>query len=386
MKTFIKISSVVTLTSMLLMACQDKSQEQMETAPRDEAIVKLTKEQAAAAQIELGSLEKKRMAQEVRVNGFFDVPPQNKAQVSAYKAGYVKSTTLLVGDQVKKGQVIVVLENPEFVKVQQSFMEVNGQLDYLKAEFDRKKLLVQENLTAKKNLIKAEADYKTAFARHQGLKKELQMMGINIDRVQAGTYASTIAIRSPIGGTVTKVNATIGKFILQQEVILEVVNTEHLHVELQVFEKDVLKVKKGQRIKVRIPNLNEKVYEGNVYLVGKALDTETRTINVHAHVNEEAGFLPGMYVEADILLEEKEVVALPEEAIVGDENGRFIFVQIGEEDSFGFYKKVEVKTGFENNGWIEVAPLEPIDSAQKVLVKGVYYVSSMLDGEKGSDH
>lgn len=388
MKTFINISIAIIL-SIWSTSCQERPSQVMEAEPHiageTGTLIRLTKAQTTAAEIVLGTLEQRAMFQQVQVNGYFDVPPQNKAQVSTYKAGYVKNTTLLVGDEVKKGQVLVVLENPEYVKVQQSFMEVKGQLEYLKAEYERKKILEQENITAKKNLLKAEADYKTAFAQYQGLKKELQMMGISADRLEAGNYLSTISVRSPIAGTVTEVNAAIGKYILPQEVLLEVVNTDHLHVELQVFEKDILKVKEGQRIKVRIPSMNDKAYDGDIYLVGKTLDSETRTVNVHGHVqDEEAVFLPGMYVETDILVEGKEVSALPEEAVISEGGKQFIFIQVGTDENTNSYKKVEVKTGFGSKGWLETLPLEPLDSAQRVVVKGVYYLSSNTNQEGDS--
>ncbi|MDH3711960.1 MAG: efflux RND transporter periplasmic adaptor subunit, partial [Cyclobacteriaceae bacterium] len=143
MKTIISISIAIVL-SVWMTSCQEKPSEvmeaQMERDTEAGTVIELTKAQIAAADIALGKMEKKTLSQQVQVNGYFDVPPQNKAQVSAYKAGYVKKTTLLVGDKVKKRQVLVVLENPEFVKAQQNFMEVKGQLDYLKAEYERKKI------------------------------------------------------------------------------------------------------------------------------------------------------------------------------------------------------------------------------------------------------
>ena len=386
MKAYLKITLAYVLVIMAS-SCQQKSQPGMDASGErasSDAAITLTKAQTKAANIELGLIEKREMSTQIQVNGYFDVPPQNKAKVSAYHAGYVKTTSLLVGDQVRKNQILVVLENPEFIKMQQNFMEVSSQLDYLKEEYERKKVLEQEKITAKKNLLKAEADYKIAHARYQGMKKELQMMGINPDKVEAGNYTSTMAVRSPISGSITKVNAMIGKYIVSEEVIMEIVNTDHLHVELEVFEKDILKVQEGQKISVRIPSLNDGEYQGEIYLVGKALDEDTRTVNVHAHVIEkQVTFLPGMYVEAFIKLASDSVTVLPEASVISIEDKQFIYVLRHEDQDTNGYELVEVHTGKTSEGWVEVIPIATIAPDQPVVVKGVYYLSSYL-GEEGS--
>ncbi len=343
-------------------------------------LITLSQQQKQQAGIQLGALEDREMSDIVVTNGYFDVPPQNKAQISSFKAGYVKSTSLLVGDHVKKGQAVVVLENPEYVKAQQSYMEVKVQLEYLKAEYERKKVLEQEKITAQKNLQKAQADYQSALARFQGLKKELQLMGINLSKLEAGQYTTTMSIRAPIGGTVTKVGTTIGKYVLPQEVLLEMVNTDHMHVELEVFEKDVTKVREGQSIRLRIPNLSDKLYKGEVYLVGKALDPETRSIHVHGHIPEEERFVPGMYVEAEIVVASKMVPALPEQAVWTDGEEAYIFTEIPADGEKVAFRKVRVETGLVSDGWIEVIPQTKLTDGTKVVYEGAYYLSSSSGG------
>ena len=373
---------IITIALLALYSCGEKAQQSASDRDNNisnDSMVALTHEQAATAKIEMGAVEKREISIEVRTNGYFDVPPQNKARVSTLKPGYIKKTTLLIGDQVKKGQTLVVLESPEFVKVQQSFMELKGQMDYLKSEFERKKILEQENITAKKNLLKAEADYKTSLAKYQGLKKELELIGINPEKMEFGSYVSNITVTAPIGGTITKVNATIGKYVFPEEVMFEIVNTDHLHVELGVFEKDILKVKEGQQIELRIPSSNGQVYQGEIYLVGKALDEESRTVNVHAHVEEgQAEFLPGMYVEAKILLESRNVQVVPEEAIVSGQDGQFIFIKASEDKDV--YQKIPIETGIKSEQWVEITTMDATYADHPVVVKGVYYLISNTSG------
>ena len=348
--------------------------------------ISLTEAQVAAAGITLGAIEKKEVFEKVKANGYFDAPPQNKAQVSTYYAGYVKKTTLLIGDSVKKGQVIAILENPGYIRLQQNFMEVNGQLAYLKVEYDRKKMLQAENIAAEKSLLQAEANYKSALATHTGLKKELQMMGFNINHILEGKYTPYMALHAPISGTVTAVNMVIGKYVSPNEVLLEIIDTDHLHVELNIFEKDVLKIKEGQIIHLRIPSVDDEIYEGYVYLVGKAFDEEKRTINVHGHVSDERHvFIPGTYVEAEILIKSVEINALPERAVVSAAGKAYIFTAIDKKDGDRQYQRIAVETGLRSDGWIEVKPADESSLAGNLVIDGAYLLSSGLE-EKSHHH
>ena len=376
----------IILLANLTWACGDsKLSETAEGNNSDTTRVTLALDQIARAGIKTGDLQEKDLSRYIETNGYFDVPPQNKAEVSSYKPGYVKMTNLLVGDRVQKDQILVVLENPEFIKTQQEYMEVKGQLDYLKAEYERKKVLESEKITAQRSLQKAQADYNSSLARYQGLKKELQMMGINTTQLEFGNFTSTMAIRSPIKGSVTKINANIGKYLLPQQVIVEVVDHEHLHVELEVFEKDASKVAKGQKFWMRVPSLSDQRYEGEIYLVGKSLDLETRTVHVHGHVPEEPDFVPGMYVEAGIIIESKTASAVPAEAVISQGSQHYVFVPTETNSESVTYEKIPVKTGLSSDEWIEVTPITPGIDLSKVVFSGGYYLSSSLK-PSGSTH
>src|SRR5690606_39046850 len=126
----------------------------------------------------------------VKANGMFAVPPQNQADVSAYFAGYVKDINLLPGNAVKPGQVLFTIENPEYVQVQQDFLEAQGRLSYLKSDYERQKELMTDNVTSKKVFLKAESDYTVTLAQFQSLKKRLSLMNINPNTLTGETIRS----------------------------------------------------------------------------------------------------------------------------------------------------------------------------------------------------
>lgn len=265
----------------LFMACNnsEKATESTSSEIKDERI-KISKAQFDQNNMALGVIENKPIPIKISVNGMIDVPPENKAVVNSTIGGYIKTTPLLEGDIVKKGQSLVTLENPEFITMQQDYMEIKEQLNYLKAEFDRQKTMMEENITSQKNYLKAESTYKTAMAKYNGLKKQLIMLNISPTHVEKGNISSIVTLYAPISGSISKVNVTRGTYVSPASSILEIIDNSHIHLELSVFEKDIMNVKKGQNITFKIPEASEETYQGEVHLVGTTIG-ENRTIKVH---------------------------------------------------------------------------------------------------------
>lgn len=248
--------------------------------------------------------ETDKKKQSISVTGYIDVPPENRVSISPYFGGYAKKIRVLPGQSVKKGEMLFTLENPEYLKVQQDYLESKEQLDYLKANYDRQKQLADEQIASTKNFKKAESDYKVMLARYRALTEQLKLMGLTLADLEGGELSSAISITAPIAGNITAVNINKGEFADAKEAAVELVNLDHIHLELELFEKDALQVKEGQRIQFTIPETGSQKYEGKVHLVGKSIDLKKRTVMVHGHIDEEInGLIPGMFVEASIVVE-----------------------------------------------------------------------------------
>lgn len=368
---------IIILSVMLaLYSCGDKASKtetaevQNETA--DDRIF-VSKAQFERSKMTLGIIEEKSFPVIVKTSGMIDVPPENRAVVNATMGGYIKTTPLLIGDKVRKGQALVTIENPEFVRIQQEYMEVNEQLTYLKSEFDRQKTMRAENITSQKSFLQSESTYKTAMARHNGLRKQLQMLNISPASVEAGNIRSIVTIYAPITGSITKVNVTRGTYVSPATAILEIIDNDHIHLELSVFEKDIMSLKKGQRIDFKIPESSTNTYKAEVHLIGTAIE-ENRTIKVHGHLEDESGanFLTGMFVEANIVTESAFAKALPETAIVALEES-FVVLKLDESTNDGyFFKQVEVKVGSSYQGNIALTSLDNLTATDKVLTSGAF--------------
>ncbi len=368
----------ILLISLVLVACGKEKRDQSVTEEIVESnTILVSNSQFESENMQLGALTEQEFNESVKTTGFIDVPPQNKASVSTFLGGYVKRTPLLVGDKIKRGQLVATLENTEYVELQQQYLEVAEQLNYLKSEFTRQQTLFNEKITSEKNYLKAESTYKSAKAHYNGLRQKLKMMNLDPTSVEQGNISSTINLYAPISGYVTKVNVSNGSFVSSSDEIIEIVNTDHIHLELSVFEKDILKIKKGQQINFKVPEASEETFKADVHLVGTSVDETNRTIKVHGHIedDESTNFVMGMFIDADILTEAKKGKALPKEAITEIEGDYFAMVlKETTKEEFSF-DKIKLEIGKQNEEFIEV--LNTADFADKqVLIKGGFMLLS----------
>jgi len=375
MKNYIINTLYIISIFTVLVSCNDSKpttkneKTEMETA----SLIEITKPQFEIAKMELGNVSLQKFNETIQTNGMVDVPPANRAKVSAIMGGYIKTAPLLVGNKVKKGQLLLTIENPDFIEIQQNYLEVSQKLNYLKSEYDRQKTLFAEKITSQRNFLKAESDYKSALALHNGLAQKLRLMNINPLNIETGKITSILPIYAPITGSITMVNASVGKFMNTSDVLLEIVNNEHKHLELVVFEKDVLKIKKGQEIKFKIPENSNEFYNAEVHLIGKSIDDVTRTVKVHGHLKDEnQPFLVGMFVEAQILVNSVEKTALPTGALLEDNGNYYILVLKEDKGTSMNFEKVKVNIGSKSEDWVEIIDNNSTLQNVKVLTKGSF--------------
>lgn len=362
----------------MLVACGSNdaaSDEAAEAAPELAANeIVLSSSQFESSGMVLGRLSSHEFSATLLANGMVDVPPESRVAVSAFYGGYVRNLELLPGQKVRKGQVIFSIENPDYVIMQQEYLEAKGQLAYLKGDFERQQTLANENITSQKNFLKAEADYQVTLARFESLKKQLSLLHIDAAAIEGGKLQSSAPVYAPISGYLTEVNTTPGMFLNPRDVAVRITSTEHIHLELSVFEKDILRIKKGQKIRFRLPDNRDVVYEASVFLVGKIVEPDKRTVNVHAHLTDESQnerFVPGMYVEAEIIAESRSASALPETAVVNVEDRYFVLVKKDGQTDMQFEKR-EVKVGRLEGGFYEIANASELGENATILVQGAF--------------
>ena len=377
------IKIYISLGMVLMMACAGEKEQgqvtQKTSAHNDENAIVLSPEQVSAINLEFGKFQQRNMTDVIKANGYLDVPPQNKAVVSPMITGYVGKVNFLIGEYVKKGQVMAELKSMEFIDIQQQYIELQARISYLKEEFDRQKLLREQDAVSKKKYLMAEIDYKTALSTLDGVRAKLSLLGLNFKNLDNGKIESVFLLIAPISGSVTKLNTMIGKHVDPSEEIFEIVNPEHLHLELNVYEKDVVKVKKGQQVFFKISSLTAAIFHGEVFLVGKDLSEDKRSINVHVHINEnEAKFVVGMYANASIAIEEVQSSTLPVTAVVVDGNEEIVFIKTETSSGSLSFRKFHVITGIESDGFVEILNKYDLSTGEEIVVDGAFYLLNAL--------
>jgi len=343
-------SIFILFAALFVSSCGDSEKENSEESAinSSDGGIQISYAQFEGSEMELGKIEENSFPVSVETTGMIDVPPENKAMVSTFADGYVRQTPLLIGDKVKKGQFLVSLENPEYVQMQQDYLDAMEQMNYLKSEYQRQKTLLEEKITSERNFLKAESEYKRNLAKYRALRKKLQMLNLNPEAVEKGKISSTINIYAPITGSITEMNINNGMFVSAADELMQIIDRDHLHIELNVFEKDVMKLKKGQDIRFIIPEANSDTIEGKVHLVGTSVNEQKRTVKVHGHFKDEQkknSFATGMFVEAEIITDRRKAKALPAESIVSLDNTNYVLVLDTKTDSNYIFKRREVLPG-----------------------------------------
>lgn len=366
----------ILLIGFFVGACSNKNQpeETVTKAALVDTLV-LTNEQFKNASISVGPMLEQEMSSLMKVNGKVDVPPQNMVSISVPLGGYLKTSKLLPGMHVNKGEVVAVMEDQQYIQLQQDFLTSKVKQVMLEKEYARQKELNASQATSDKMLQQAESDYKTQKILVSALAQKLQLAGINPNTLTENNISKSVNIYSPIDGYVTRVNVNIGKYISPTEIMFELVNPTDIHLALKIFEKDVPKLFIGQPLIAYTNNNPDKKYDCEVLLIGKDLNAEGYT-DVHCHFETyDKVLIPGTYMNAQIKVRNRKAITMPADAVVRYEGKHFVFKEVAKQQ----YVLTEVNIGDTENGVTEILLTEK-DPANFVT-KGAYTLLMMLKNE-----
>ncbi|MBN8833047.1 MAG: efflux transporter periplasmic adaptor subunit [Niastella sp. SCN 39-18] len=364
------------LLLVLSVSCGRKTEEvNTNTLPNDPNVVTLTDAQIKNAEISIGKLEQKDMSSIIKVNGKIDVPPQNMVSISVPLGGYLKSTRLLPGMHVSKGEVIAIIEDQQYIQLQQDYLTAKARLSYLKNEYERQKLLSTNQAGSDKVYQLAHADYKAHLVLLTSLTEKLKLAGININKLSENHILRSVNIYSPINGFVTKVNVNIGKYVSPTEVLFELVNPDDIHLALTVYERDLNKLNIGQNLIAFTNNMPGKKYACKIILIGKNISNEG-SAEVHCHFEQyDKILIPGTYMNAEIAVQQNNAYVLPDDAVVRYDSKHYVYMK----KSKNQFEMKEVMTGENKNGYTEIILPRGSNLLQAdMVIKGAYSLLMMM--------
>ncbi len=414
MKT-IKIIIYSVLAILFLSNCtketktaQPTEEKEAEHEEAPQTIATLTEEQMKAVGVKLGTIEVKELTAMIKANGILNVPNSNMASVASMFGGVIQTLPIQEGSYVKKGQVIATISNPEFILTQEQYLTVLSRITYAEQEFRRQKELFDNDAGAKKNLQNSSAELKTLRSQKASLSRQLQMMGINPSKVSNANLKNGMVITAPISGTVSKIIAQIGSYVDVSSPVAEIIDNSSIHLDLQVFEKDLPKMKVGQVIQFELTNNPGNSYEAVVYSIGSSFENESKTIAVHSKVRgNKSGLINGMNITGAVSLSNSSTPAVPNDAIVEADGKFYIFVKTNKkveehtdeeskdpneknkehknETSINF-EKIEVVKGSSNMGYTAITTVNEVDPNAQIVVKGSFFVNAKLSNSGDHGH
>ncbi len=361
---------IISIAFAILTSCGSK-QTKTEVAEEssNETSVELTDAQLKNSEIKTGKIEQRNISSLLKVNGKIEVPPQNMVSVSVPMGGYLKSTKLLAGMHISKGEVIATMEDQQYIQLQQDYLTAKAHFSSIEKEYIRQKELNQSKASSDKVYENAQTEYLSQKVLIKSLSEKLKLIGINPDNLNENTISRSINIYSPIDGFVSQVKMNIGKYVTPTDVLFELVNPADIHLQITIFEKDLYKISIGQKIFAYNNTNPEKKYICEIILIGKDVSPE-RTIQVQCHFEQyDKLLIPGMYMNAEVEVSTNNAFVIPNEGLVRFEGKQYVFT----ETESNKYEMQEVTTQNNENGYTQIIFADSTDMKNKTFVtKGAY--------------
>ncbi|MGL5318799.1 MAG: efflux RND transporter periplasmic adaptor subunit [Bacteroidales bacterium] len=367
------------LAFALFSSCSEKKEaakdETVKQEKKEKNSIELNEKQITLSEIETGSLEKREISHTVNGNGFMQLPPENMATISLPISGRVAKIYVTTGDKVRKGQLLAEIEHPEHIAIQKEYLENKSAYETGKLEYERIKALASDNITSQKQLQEAETKFVSVKAALQASLATLNLLNIDPAVLHKEGIKSRFGIKSPIHGSITASTLNLGKSIQPGESLFDLIDKSHMHVNLQIFESDLPHISVGDLVEFNLISHPEEHFEAFIQYIGEKVDQSNRSVEVIAHIREPKDvFKEGMYVNGMIHTQKREVLTLPETALINRDNSWFAFIRKG-----NTFEGVQVHKGGEMNGYVEILNPQDFPSDASIVTSGAYYVETELE-------
>lgn len=362
-----KTISLISLLLLLFAGCGSEPKTASENSPSNPLEIHLTPVQIKNAGIQTGKISQKQMLGSLLLSGKIEAPPQNIHTITCIMGGSIQSTRLLPGEKIKKGDVLLVLEDKAYIELQEEYLLAKVELERSKKDLDRQQKLNSDKTSSDKNLQEANAQFQTWSIRKKALREKLGMLGIDAEHLTSDNLSNTLTVRSPCDGFVSEMFINVGRYIQAGEKMLELINPKDLHLTLTVFEKDLPAVKVGQKLEAFSNQDTSVRFPCTVIQIGNNLSAD-RTAEVHCHFDGSfSNLVPGMYMNAELGIDSKTAWVLPFEAVQSFEGIHYVFTSEGN----GHFSAVEVKPGLSDETFIEIAENSGL-AGKQIVTRGAY--------------
>ncbi len=288
------------------------------------------------------------------------------------------------GDRVTAGQVLAHLESVEVGQAKAAYFQAKAALGLAEANLERKRLLFEEKIVPQKDLLEAEAEYTTVTAEADAAEKALHVIGFTEEEVaglsESHDLTAIMPVIAPLSGTIVDRQAIVGALAEPSSELFTIIELSTVWVDAEVYEKDLDKIRLGQRVEILVAAHPGEVFYGRVKYIGDALDDERRTTVVRTTVDNRDGRLkPGMFATSRIIVTERDgAIVLPEGAVL-EQNGRSVVVV----EKNARYELKEVIPGIARDGMIEI--LGGLEIGERVVTQGHNQIAAEIMAGAGTE-
>src|SRR5690606_2770394 len=361
----------IILSAFLILSCKNEAVKEETAKPASKVVenqLELTNEQLKTIELSTVKMAKKQISGTLQLNGKVDIDPDSKVSISSALGGHVKSVRVLPGKFVRKGDVIVIIEDNQFIQIQQDYLTTQAQLISAAPNYNRQKELNTTKSTSDKLMQQAETEYKSLLAIKNGLEEKLRLLNINPSKVAAGKIQRSINIVAPFSGVVSGVNVNKGKYVAPSDVLVELINPQGLILKVKVFEKDLPKIAIGQNVTLFTNGDADNKLKAKIITKGNSIleDGSTEVIAKLINANK-SELINGLYINALIDLDNVDAFTLPADAVVSFEGKNYVFEQI----AAGKFRMMEVEIGTANEGFVSIQNHSSLLN-KNIIGKGAY--------------
>ena len=339
---------------------------------KKEVATKDNHKEVNAKEIETGGIKPYEITKIIQCNGKVDSPPQFHYIVTAPINGMTTKVNYIPGNKVKKGAVLCVLQDRDFIDLQRRYLESKNNLEQLTIDFERKQALIKEHAVSEKDYNETKYSYFSAKTQYESLKAELALLNVSSEKVENKIMVQ-LPVYAPGSGIISSINLRTGQHVEASDILYEIIDPSHMHLELELFAKDLPLVAPNQKVVFTLPG-REDEFNGFVHEINPRLDESSNSVKVHVHSDDLPQYVkPGTRIKAGIIVYADSIMGLPREAVVNKNNEYYIFLKKGNEFMPG---KVEI--GKFDDHYIEINNKEAFVK-EAIVIKGTYYLTSILE-------
>ncbi len=338
--------------------------------------LRVNTEALATLKLSYAKAEHRPLAEEVEVPATLEPVPDRRATVGPRVAGRVVQVDVNIGDQVKRGAPLVVLESVDVGRARADAIAAQARLKVARRAAERARMLRDEGISSERSVEQAEGALEVARAEVAAVRARLAAYGVGRSTASRSGVASVV-LTSPIAGTVVARSVHVGQWVEPSTTIVEVVDLDELWLEGAIYERDLAGVAVGQAVRVEVRAIPNEPFSGVVEHVGDTVDERSRSITIRVSLpNLERRLKPGMFATARIQGTSAEpgeqALVIPRAAVQEIDEHNAAFVRLGD----GEFELRRVHTGRRAGDLVEV--LNGIKAGEEVVVEGSFQLKGQL--------